>query len=285
MRYGVPIRMTLNAVRGGAEIVYELHPTKFTHLAMKQQMRRHGFYEPSTSRLLLRLLREGDTFVDIGAHFGYYTLIASRVVGNRGRVLAVEGDGDNIAHLRRHIELNGAENVEVVHRILDADKRTREFWTNPDNDGGHALWDIGECSVNVRSRRNPQPKSVETETLDATLDAHRIDHIQLLKIDTEGAEHAILQGATVALARGDIRFVIVEINEFALERMGSSQMALRAFAAERGYATYFPAQDGSEPTFLPDDKRIEPPDELFAFNVLFARPDDIAAYWGNSSNG
>src|SRR3954465_2529443 len=64
-------------------------------------------------RAIARLLRPGDTFVDVGANIGYNALFAARIVGPAGRVVALEPAGDNFAVLQRNIQVNGLGGVEA----------------------------------------------------------------------------------------------------------------------------------------------------------------------------
>jgi tRNA G37 N-methylase Trm5 len=78
----------------------------------------NGAWERDTVRLFERILRAGDVVVDIGAHVGYFTLIAARSVGPEGRVYAFEPDPENYALLVRNIELNGYQNIMPIQKAV-----------------------------------------------------------------------------------------------------------------------------------------------------------------------
>src|ERR1700761_660830 len=80
--------------------------------------------EPRTSALFEGLLRPGDTFVDVGAHVGYHSLLARRFVGNSGRVYAIDPQPHNCAQLLRNAELNAFSNIVVIAAAVD----TGEGW-------------------------------------------------------------------------------------------------------------------------------------------------------------
>ena len=75
----------------------------------------YGNWEPSETAWFLRTVKPGDIIVDAGANVGYYTVIGSRLVGDRGKVYAFEPDPSNFELLRKNVELNGLKNV-----VLDA---------------------------------------------------------------------------------------------------------------------------------------------------------------------
>ena len=73
-----------------------------------------GSYEYNKQKEFVRYVREGDIVFDVGAHAGFYTLLASTLVGQKGKVFAFEPLPSNLYNLRRHLTLNKTSNVEVV---------------------------------------------------------------------------------------------------------------------------------------------------------------------------
>ena len=234
------------------------------------------FYEPDVSRVLLRVLREGDTFIDVGGNVGFFTTLAAALVGPNGRVVSFEPDPGNTARLRHNIGLNAFGNVTVVDRPALAASGTVDFYLNGDDSGGSALWDPGEYPDNARSRQSPNRLSLHGTTIDAELARLGLSDIRLLKIDTEGAEHNVLRGATRLLRHGGVPFVVCELHEFGLERMGSSQAALRAEMAAFGYDTFMLHYDGSLPRLIPAPSRIA---TTYVCNILFSTREAVGACW------
>ena len=78
----------------------------------------YGTFEISETRLVQAFLRPGMTFLDVGAHIGYYTLIASRLVGDAGRVHSFEPGAATRAHLEANVARNGLGNVEIHAEAL-----------------------------------------------------------------------------------------------------------------------------------------------------------------------
>jgi precorrin-6B methylase 2 len=75
-------------------------------------------YEPMTTLAFHTLVQPGDRVVDVGAHVGYFTLLAARLCGPNGRVFAFEPHPDNFRLLERNIRENGAENVTAVRKAV-----------------------------------------------------------------------------------------------------------------------------------------------------------------------
>jgi FkbM family methyltransferase len=234
------------------------------------------FYEPDVANVLLRVLREGDTFIDVGGNVGFFTMLAAALVGPAGRVLCFEPDPANTERLRQNVGLNGFANVTVIDRPALARPDRVEFWLNSDDGGGSALWDPALYAGNVRSRTMPKPLSLAGTTIDAEVGRLNLGGVRLLKVDTEGAEHAVLRGAAGLLADTAVPFVVCELHEFGLGRMGSSQGALRGFMAELGYDGFMLHYDGTLPRLVPLECAIRT--EYFC-NILSSHRAAVGACW------
>ena len=138
-------------------------------------------------------LRPGDFFVDAGANIGIYTVLASRLVGSSGRVLAIEMMPDTAAILRRHMECNDCGNARMVQLAL-ADL-AGDAVTARVSPGKH-----GQASI-IRADYDDKVSeiTVQSTTLDTLLDDGA--PIRLIKMDLEGAEERAMQGAADVLNR------------------------------------------------------------------------------------
>lgn len=174
-------------------------------------------YEESTTRLLESALRPGMRVVDVGAHVGYYTLLAARCVGPTGRVYAFEPEPGNYGLLQANVALNAYAHVEAFpDAVADAIGESAMFLSGLDS-GRHSFYRNGVTS----GRRVP----VRIVTLDAVLE--RLGHpaIDLVKIDVEGGEPRVLQGMGALLARGLPR-LLIELAPCELAAAGATPQAL-----------------------------------------------------------
>jgi FkbM family methyltransferase len=156
--------------------------------------------------------------------------------------------------------------VPVNSAVADA-AGIAQLYVNADDDGGHALWDVGLHAFNARSRATPQPRRVRVTTLDSYFAGQAVKSLKAIKIDAEGGELRILQGAQGTLERYRVPFVICEINRFALERMAASEGQLRSFMSGLGYQTYLFAPDGGSLVRLAEDQTVA--GDEFVFNLMF----------------
>jgi FkbM family methyltransferase len=210
------------------------------------------------------VLRDGDTFVDVGTHVGFFSSIAAALVGDEGRVVSFEPEARNFGQLKDHIALNGFANITPVNAAVGAEETTAELWVNADNDGGHALWDVGHHAFNAKSRRVQNRREVAVTTLDRHFAAGQTLP-KLIKIDVEGSELRVLEGARGLLERR-VPYVLCEINHFALKEMGATEDSLRAFMASHGYETNAINPETGEIITLAPDQRVVSTD---VFNLLF----------------
>jgi FkbM family methyltransferase len=139
-----------------------------------------GAYEPEMQRLFVKVVKPGGVFYDIGANVGFYSLLASQLVG-AGKVIAFEPSPENVRYLRRHLDLNQCSNVEIFDLALC----DREGYAHFLDDGTGSMGRL-ESHGSLR---------VRTSTLDALVQAQKIPPPDYLKMDIEGAEFQALSGA------------------------------------------------------------------------------------------
>lgn len=142
-----------------------------------------GTAEPEAIRYIAAHLRPGDAFLDLGANVGYFTLVGAALVGREGRVLSFEPAPANAAALRRNVELNRLDTVEVIEAAV-SDRR------------GSASFDLGDDDQSGRLGSGTQ--TVRTVTVDDELARTGLTPA-LVKIDVEGAEEAAVRGMLATL--------------------------------------------------------------------------------------
>ncbi len=190
-----------------------------------------GRYEQATTNLVLKLIRPRMVVLDIGAHVGYYTLLAARQVGPEGKVYAFEPEPKNHALLLKNIEQNGYENIVVTKSAVS------------DRMGDSTLYlsalDNGRHSVYQQDYPQKGTVSVDTLTIDAFLESEGWPTVDLVKIDVEGAEVAVLRGMESLLERcPDEVEILVELSpSWWTDRSRSPQDVLQPFI-EAGFHVY-----------------------------------------------
>lgn len=191
-------------------------------------LRYGGVWEPETASFFLSWLRPGMTFVDAGAHVGYYTLLASNLVGAGGRVIAFEPHPVLGQVLRRNTERAGCANVTVSSLALGRASGTAELVLHPrGNFGGSSLRADGEPG---------RPRApVEVTTLDDYLERSGVSSVDVVKLDVEGAEPDVIEGARRTLAANPGIVLVVEFLRENARRFGRDVEDLEARLRELGF--------------------------------------------------
>lgn len=149
-----------------------------------------GVYEHRKQNALQTILRPGHIFFDLGANVGFYTLLGSRLVGDRGRVVAFEPAKRNISYLRRHLEINKIMNCDVFSNAVSSRNGTAFFEASNLPVTGHL------------SQRRAQPGyEVQAVTLDHLTASKVIPGPNVVKCDIEGGEYEALVGAQHSLQK------------------------------------------------------------------------------------
>ena len=177
-----------------------------------------GEYEPTTTWVFRELLSEGDVVVDAGAHWGYFTLLASRLSGARGHVFAFEPHPRNYTILTKNILANGLDNITAIQKAVSDQTGTVSLNTSRTT-VGHSIFAVppqprmdGEAEMKI---------AVEAISLDAFFSGTAIQP-KLVKIDIEGAESLALAGMHNLISRNPGLMIILELNPTLLSEHSSA---------------------------------------------------------------
>jgi FkbM family methyltransferase len=206
-----------------------------------------GNYEVAETRFCERLLRPGATAFDVGANIGLYSLLFSDLVGPRGHVHAFEPEPDNYARLELHLALNGAANVRARQLAVYSEPGQVSLNVFPPGLGPWHSLGWPRLPDPFRAGAIAEPAGtipVEGTSLDAYASEHAIERIDLLKVDVEGAELDVLQGAQALLASGRIGALLFEVSLPQVEAMGHEPNAVFEHLAGFGYRSYRLDADG-----------------------------------------
>jgi FkbM family methyltransferase len=176
-------------------------------------VQRGEFHDWDTAKFITEFLRECDTFVDVGANIGLYTLPAA---AKKALVIAVEPSAKNRGRLEENLALNGLTTVKIEACALG------------ESEGEMAFCD-DDALAHVELAGNG-PK-VPVRRLDAILPE---GEISLLKVDVEGFELAVFRGAEMAMRAGKLPVILFEMNH-SYERYGVTEAQIFGFLRERGY--------------------------------------------------
>lgn len=174
----------------------------------------HGCHEPQLTSLLLPFLSPGMTVFDIGANIGYYTVLMARRIGPAGMVHSFEINENVIDLLEENIRSANVGNVKIVKRAVASTTGQRQFFVP------HA-GDEGEGSLNKSNRYEPSKTvKVSSVSLDDYVEENKIKKVDFIKIDVEGAEYEVFEGAKNLLSSNDKPVVMFEALDTACMNFG-----------------------------------------------------------------
>jgi FkbM family methyltransferase len=190
------------------------------------------YFETCEQGLVSNYLKPGMTVLDIGAHQGFYTLLASSKVGSRGSVVAFEPSPREMRRLHINLILNRCHNVSTVKKALNDTAADADFYVCRGVETGcNSLYPpvVAERTEKIR---------IKTTTLDAYLNDASLDRVDFIKIDVEGAELSVLRGAVETLDRYRPA-LLCEIADKRTEAWGHRAWDIIEYLETRGYRCYF----------------------------------------------
>jgi len=192
-----------------------------------------GTYEPEVRKIFRAVLPANGAAVDIGANVGWHTLLMASLVGDGGRVLAVEPNPSVRARLQENLSLNGFSHVEVSpYAIMDSDGVVT--FHSPEaadmaSGAGHV--------ITAAAEGDPGAARIEARRLDSLVPSMGLERLDLIKIDIEGFEWPALKGAEQTIARFRPHIVFEYLAECA-DRGGGTPAVLEQFFRRHGYRLY-----------------------------------------------
>jgi FkbM family methyltransferase len=195
-------------------------------------------YEPELGHVAATL-SPGMTVVDVGASYGVYTAVAAKAVGSGGLVLAFEPAAESFAVLEHNVLVNGLRNVRLFRCALSNMSGETRLYHHPDSSRNSLGADCGTPST---------WEEVRVRTLDSVLEEQGVNCVDLLKIDTEGAEQLVLAGAESLLRRCK-PIVVFEVNPAASTALDLHKWGAWSVLDALGYR-FFSVNNQGEPVSL-----------------------------------
>ncbi len=151
-------------------------------------------YEKDNFDFLIASVKEGDTVLDVGAHIGLFAVIASKLTGPAGRVIAFEPAPATFALLQQTVKINKAVDIitPVQKAVGSEPGKTTFFISNSVADNSNSL-------VSYLGDRPLSGIDIDITSIDTIVTEHQLSRISFVKIDVEGAEYDTLRGAATTL--------------------------------------------------------------------------------------
>lgn len=187
--------------------------------------------EQLTTNLFKQVVKEGNTVLDIGANVGYFTLLAAKLVGDKGEVFAFEPEPHNYNVIIKNIDLNNYPNIIAIPKAVSNVSGEAELYLSQSDVGAHTLRHQHN-HPQFATPSDGQSVKVKTIMLDTMF---RDIPVDVIKMDCEGSEMAVLLGAKEVINRNRNIKIFSEFFPSGLREMGYSPEAFLLKILEYGF--------------------------------------------------
>jgi FkbM family methyltransferase len=210
---------------------YEFQPGLWMRLNARDMIQQtillEGIWDPALTGFIETTLKPGDVFIDVGAHVGYFTLLAARRVTEAGTILSIEPNPAALEELHQNVERSRLNNVLIAHTACgDSDESVRLYL--------HTESNSSMASLSAANATGGIEVDVACSTLDDLCAERGVARAHLIKIDVEGAELSVLRGMDRIL-REMRPIIVLELEPRLLSAFGASTDAILALLAAYDY--------------------------------------------------
>lgn len=199
--------------------------SNFGHILFSRRI-----HEPNMIKKIKKYLHPENIFIDLGANEGYFSIISSNIVGENGRVFAVEPQYRLKRVIEKNLELNNCKNITILQLAVTDKNEDAVLYLCPDlNTGGSSL-----KRTTIYPLRKQKVKSV---TLSEIFRQEKIRKCHLLKVDIEGGEFEAILGSPELFKEQRIKAIALELHPEYLEKRNLSGEKITNFLFSCGYNT------------------------------------------------
>lgn len=207
-------------------------------------------FETQEVCFLKKILKEGDIFFDIGANGGFYTVIASKIVGTTGHIYSFEPSKEELELLQLNVSTNNIENATLVKKAVSNSKGYAQF----------ALSKDGAMNSLLKNSHPGQTiqewQEVELTTVDDFIKELAISKVDFMKIDVEGAEKLVFEGANKTLSKFENTVILFEACDLTSKGFGYSTEDFLTFLMQHNFFLYHIDNTGSLVPILEYNKML-----------------------------
>lgn len=185
-----------------------------------------GIYEPDKTQTICDLLKQGQTFIDVGGNKGDFSLLAAKITGDKGRVLTFEPEPENCHWFEKSIKLNHYDSIQLFDLALSDSNGKAQLYLG-EKSGWHSL-------ISAQGNTDNSTIEVEKRTLDSVLKENDIHQVDMMKIDVEGAEMEVLAGAEQVLNNNPDLILLLDLHP----HMGVNVVSICDYLSSKGFRIF-----------------------------------------------
>jgi len=168
-----------------------------------------GIHEPLTTKILSQYLEKGMICIDMGSNIGYYAVLECNLVGEKGKVIAIEASPQNYKYLKKNLEMQKYSNMETHNLALSDSNGLVKFLVRKQSN----LSKVVENDQTISS--DEEIIDVQSKKLDSFLEQKSLDHVDFLRMDVEGHEFKIYKGMQQTIRKYK-PILLMELHKYAL---------------------------------------------------------------------
>jgi FkbM family methyltransferase len=195
---------------------------------IQQQIFLFDYFDQEGIDCVKKNLKNGDVFLDVGANIGAYALIASKIVGETGKVLCFEPVTSTFNHLKENVELNGLSNIQIEQKALMESPQNIEIHIGD-------ISNTGTSSIVNKVENESKSEMIEAIVFDDQF--KDLDRIDFIKMDIEGAEYSALKGMKNSIQK-HLPKILIEISDDILKNATYTSKELIEFIINLGYEQF-----------------------------------------------
>ena len=195
---------------------------------IQQQIFLFGYFDQPGINFIKKNLKKDHVFIDAGANIGAYSLVASKIVGDQGKVIAFEPVKNTFDHIQENISLNNLKNIDLNKTALGEKKERITIYSGDDSNTGNSSIIKNEASHSA---------SEEIQCINFDEEFSDLERIDFLKIDIEGAEYYALKGMIKSLEKFKPT-ILIEISDEIIDKADYSKKDLIVLLTNIGYQQY-----------------------------------------------
>lgn len=185
--------------------------------------------EQTVKEIFLENITSGDVVIDVGANIGDYALIASKKVGDSGKVLAFEPLSETFSTLTRNLQLNEFTHCIPFQKAVGEKSGIMNLYKS--NKSGT----MGYLDSSLNEQNLIKKNETEVVTIDDVLYSNHIENVNMMKIDVEGFEHEVLLGCSQSFKENKIKKILCEVHFKYLESKGKSEKTIYDLLREHNF--------------------------------------------------
>ena len=190
-------------------------------------------YEKGLDTFIKTVVKDGDCVFDIGAHIGYYSFLFSNLTGKTGNCYSFEPQKNLFEIIKLTMKANGISNIIPFNTLLSNKTGKIKFFQAEDQSHSSVTASIGKSEAISSSY------DIDSITIDDFIRENKIPSVKLMKIDVEGAEFMVLEGAKESLKNRIIKNLLIELHEEQLKELGSSIESLISYLEEMNFKIFY----------------------------------------------